>query len=109
MMSANQHWNCSGQRRGRRTALPSSSRQGGFVALGYTRGGTEIAQALARHGFTAFVLKYRTIRSGDGPMRMPDAHMREMDMVMARAKGGEPVEMPAFAGEPHAIEDGARG
>ncbi|GAA0736890.1 alpha/beta hydrolase [Sphingomonas trueperi] len=82
---------------------------GGFVALGYTRGGTEIAQALARHGFTAFVLKYRTIRSGDGPMRMPDAHMREMDMVMARAKGGEPVEMPAFAGEPHAIEDGARG
>ncbi|WP_082467896.1 MULTISPECIES: alpha/beta hydrolase [unclassified Sphingomonas] len=81
---------------------------GGFVALGYTFGGTEVARALAARGITAFVLKYRTIRSGDGPMRMPDVHMREMDVVMSRAKTGMPVEMPRFAGEPHAVEDGAR-
>lgn len=81
---------------------------GGFVALGYTFGGTEVAQALARRGITSFVLKYRTIRSGDGPMRIPDVHMKEMDMVMARAKSGTPVVIPAFAGEPHAVEDGAR-
>jgi len=81
---------------------------GGFVALGYTFGGTEVARALARHGVTAFVLKYRTIRSGDGPMRMPGVHLKEMELVMARAKSGTPVEVPAFAGEPHAVEDGAR-
>ena len=81
---------------------------GGFVALGYTFGGTDVARALAARGITAFVLKYRTIRSGDGPMRMPDVHMKEMDVVMARAKTGKPVEMPRFAGEPHALEDGAR-
>ncbi|MBB3693525.1 alpha/beta hydrolase [Sphingomonas sp. BK580] len=81
---------------------------GGFVALGYTLGGTDIARALAARGITAFVLKYRTIRSGDGPMRMPDVHMKEMGVVMARAKTGEPVEMPRFAGEPHAVEDGVR-
>lgn len=81
---------------------------GGFVALGYTFGGTDVARALAARGITAFVLKYRTIRSGDGPMRMPDVHMKEMDVVMARAKTGKPVEMPRFAGEPHAVEDGAR-
>lgn len=81
---------------------------GGFVALGYTHGGTDVARALAARGVTAFVLKYRTIPSGNGPMRMPDVHMKEMEMVMARAKTGTPVEMPAFAGEPHAIEDGAR-
>ena len=81
---------------------------GGFVALGYTRGGTEVARALAARGITAFVLKYRTIRSGDGPMRMPDVHLKEMDIVMSRAKTGTPVEMPRFAGEPHAVEDGVR-
>ncbi len=81
---------------------------GGFVALGYTFGGTDVARALAARGITAFVLKYRTIRSGDGPMRMPDIHMKEMGVVMARAKTGEPIEMPRFAGEPHAVEDGAR-
>lgn len=81
---------------------------GGFVALGHTFGGTDVAQALAKRGVTAFVLKYRTIRSGGGPMRMPDVHMKEMELVMARAKNGTPVEMPPFAGEPHAIEDGAR-
>lgn len=81
---------------------------GGFVGLGYTFGGTDVARALARHGVTAFVLKYRTIRSGDGPMRMPDVHMKEMELVTARAKSGTPVEMPPFAGEPHAIQDGAR-
>ncbi|MFW2852674.1 alpha/beta hydrolase [Sphingomonas sp. TX0543] len=81
---------------------------GGFVALGYTFGGTEVARALAARGITAFVLKYRTIRSGDGPMRMPDVHMKEMGVVMSRARTGEPVEMPRFAGEPHAVEDGVR-
>lgn len=81
---------------------------GGFVALGYTSGGVEVAQALAERGITAFVLKHRTIRSGDGPMRMPALHLREMELVMSRARSGNPVELPRFAGEPHAIEDGAR-
>jgi acetyl esterase/lipase len=81
---------------------------GGFVALGYTFGGTDVARALAAQGITAFVLKYRTIRSGDGPMRMPQVHMEEMGVVMSRAQTGEPIEMPRFAGEPHAVEDGAR-
>lgn len=81
---------------------------GGFVAIGYKLGGTEIAQALAAHGITAFVLKYRTIRSGDGPMRMPATHMKEMALVTSRAKTGEPVEMPFFAGERNAISDGQR-
>jgi acetyl esterase/lipase len=81
---------------------------GGFVALGYIFGGTDVARALAARGITAFVLKYRTIRSGDGPMRMPDVHMKEMGVVMARAKTGDPIEMPRFAGEPHAVEDGAQ-
>lgn len=82
---------------------------GGFVALGYTFGGTDVAQALAARGITAFVLRYRTIRSGDGPMRMPDVHMKEMGVVLSRAKTGSPVEMPRFAGEPNAIKDGVRG
>ena len=81
---------------------------GGFVALGYRFEGTEVAQALARRGITAFVLKYRTIRSGDAPMRMPAVHMKEMDLVMTRAKTGAPVEMPRFAGEPNAVEDGSK-
>lgn len=81
---------------------------GGFVALGYGFGGTEVARALARQGITAFVLKYRTVRSGDGPMRMPGDHIKEMELVMARAQSGVPVEVPTFAGEPHAVEDGAR-
>ncbi len=81
---------------------------GGFVALGYTFGGTDVARALAARGVTAFVLKYRTIRSGDGPMRMPDVHMKEMGVVISRAKTGTPVEMPRFAGEAHAVEDGVR-
>jgi acetyl esterase/lipase len=81
---------------------------GGFVALGYAFGGTDVAKALAARGITAFVLKYRTIRSGDGPMRMPDVHMKEMGVVMSRAKTGEPIEMPRFAGESHAVEDGVR-
>lgn len=81
---------------------------GGFVALGYTFGGTDVARALAARGITAFVLKYRTIQSGNGPMRMPNVHIGEMSVVMNRAKTGVPVEMPQFAGEPHAVEDGVR-
>lgn len=81
---------------------------GGFVALGYERGGTDVARSLAQRGITAFVLKHCTIRSGNGPMRIPDVHMAEMELVMSRAKSGLPVEMPPFAGEPNAIKDGER-
>lgn len=81
---------------------------GGFVALSYEHGGTDVARALAKHGITAFVLKHRTIRSGNGPMRIPDVHMAEMELVMSRAKFGEPPEMPRFAGEQNAIKDGER-
>ncbi|HDS1122844.1 TPA: alpha/beta hydrolase [Stenotrophomonas maltophilia] len=81
---------------------------GGFVALGYVRGGTDVARALAERGITAFVLKHRTVRSGDGPMRIPAVHMKEMEQVISRAKTGLPVEMPPFAGEPNAVQDGAR-
>ena len=81
---------------------------GGFVGLGYNTGGTSVAQLLAQRGVTAFVLKYRTIQSDPDPMKMPEVHMKEMDTVMARAKSGLPSEMPCFAGEQHAIDDGAR-
>lgn len=81
---------------------------GGFVGLGYEAGGTAIARALTERGVTAFVLKYRTIRSPDDAMHMPAIHMKEMEAIMARAKSGVPVKVPPFAGEPHAVEDGAR-
>ncbi|WP_337244681.1 alpha/beta hydrolase [Luteimonas sp. gir] len=81
---------------------------GGFVALGYVRTGTEVARALAARGITAFVLKHRTVRSGEGPMRMPAVHMEEMARVMSRASTGIPIELPPFAGEPKAVEDGER-
>ena len=79
---------------------------GGFVGLGYTFGGTDVARALAQRGITAFVLKYRTIRSEAGTMHMPAVHLKEMDLVMARAKSGRPAEMPPFAGEPQAVTCG---
>jgi len=81
---------------------------GGFVGLGYAVGGTEVARLLAQRGVTAFVLKYRTIQSAADPMAMPAVHMKEMDLIMARAKSGVPVEVPRFAGEAHALEDSAR-
>lgn len=81
---------------------------GGFVGLGYDAGGTAIARRLAQRGITALVLKYRTIRSATDPMQMPEVHMKEMETLMARAKSGDPVEIPRFAGERHAVEDGAR-
>jgi len=81
---------------------------GGFVGLAYEHAGTAIARQLAQRGVTALVLKYRTIRSPDTAMHMPEVHMKEMDAIMARAKSGAPLEMPRFAGEPHAVEDGAR-
>ena len=81
---------------------------GGFVGLGYDDGGTAIAHRLAERGVTALVLKYRTIRSPNTAMHMPDVHIKEMDTIMARAKSGLPVEVPTFAGEEHAVEDGAR-
>lgn len=81
---------------------------GGFVGLGYDAGGTAVARRLAQQGITAFVLKYRTIRSATDPMHMPEVHMKEMDTLMSRAKSGLPVQIPRFAGEQHAVEDGAR-
>jgi acetyl esterase/lipase len=81
---------------------------GGFVGLAYEHTGTAVARQLAQRGVTALVLKYRTIRSPNTAMHMPEVHMKEMDAIMARAKSGTPVEMPRFAGEPHAVEDGAR-
>jgi acetyl esterase/lipase len=41
-------------------------------------------------------------------MQMPEVHMREMDSLMTRAKNGIPSKVPPFAGERHAVEDGAR-
>lgn len=81
---------------------------GGFVAVEYDAGGTEVARFLAQHGVTAFVLKYRTIRSADNPTQLPPIHQKEMAGMMSRAKTGLPFEAPRFAGEAHAVEDGAR-
>lgn len=81
---------------------------GGFIGIGYQRGGIDIARRLTAHGITAFVLKYRTIRSPDDAMHMPEVHLREMDKVIARAKTGQPRELPPFAGEAAAVADGGR-
>ena len=81
---------------------------GGFVGLGYEAGGAAIARQFAQRSVTAFVLKYRTIRSPDDAMHMPEIHMKEMEGIMARAKSGVPEEVLPFAGEKHAMEDGAR-
>lgn len=81
---------------------------GGFVGIGYQRGGVDIARRLTEHGITAFVLKYRTIRSPNDAMHMPEVHLREMDQVIARAKTGQPRKLPPFAGEAAAVADGGR-
>jgi len=81
---------------------------GGFVALGYDSGGTDVARRLAERGITALVLKYRTIKSAADPMQLPPVHLKEMNLMTTRAKTGLPVEVPPFAGEPHAVEDGQR-
>lgn len=81
---------------------------GGFVGLSYEAEGTAVARKLTEYGVTALVLKYRTIRSPDDAMHMPSVHMKEMETIMARAKSGIPAEVPLFAGEPHAVEDGRR-
>lgn len=81
---------------------------GGFVGLSYEAEGTTVARKLTEYGVTALVLKYRTIRSPDDAMHMPPVHMKEMETIMARAKSGIPAEVPVFAGEPHAVEDGKR-
>lgn len=81
---------------------------GGFVGLGYDLEGIAVARRLAQIGVTALVLKYRTIRSAPDPMQMPEVHMKEMDAIMARARSGSPTEITPFAGERHAVEDGAR-
>lgn len=81
---------------------------GGFVGLGYDTGGTTVARRLTEHGVTALVLKYRTIRSGPDARQLPAVHVKEMEQLMARATSGIPVQIPRFAGEPHAVEDGVR-
>lgn len=81
---------------------------GGFVGLGYDTGGTEVARRFAQRGVTALVLKYRTIRSGPDARQLPAVHMKEMENLMARATSGLPVQIPPFAGEAHAVEDGLR-
>lgn len=78
---------------------------GGFVGLSYEAEGTAVASALARQGVTAFVLKHRTIASGDDPLVLPEIHAREMEAIMARAAAGHPVEVPEFAGEANALAD----
>ena len=67
-----------------------------------------VAHRLADLGVTAFVLKYRTIESSDDGMHMPQVHVQEMNILMRRAETGWPVEVPIFAGEPAAVEDGRR-
>lgn len=81
---------------------------GGFVGLGYDAEGTAVARRMTQYGVTAFVLKYRTIRSDVDPMKLPEVHAKEMEAIMTRAKSGKPLEVPPFAGEKHAVEDGAR-
>ena len=81
---------------------------GGFVGIDYSAGGVAVARRMAGRGVTALVLKYRTIWSGPDPMRMPGVHLKEMEELMARARSGLPVEILRFAGEPLAVEDGAR-
>jgi len=81
---------------------------GGFVGLSYEVGGGAVARRLAQQGITALVLKYRTIKSPSDAMHMPEVHMKEMEAIMARAKSGTPEQVPTFAGEPHAVEDGVR-
>ena len=81
---------------------------GGFVGLDYSAGGTAVARLLAQRGVTALVLKYRTIRSASDLMQMPEVHVKEMEALIARKTSGLPAEIPRFAGEPHAVQDGRR-
>lgn len=81
---------------------------GGFVGVDVGQGGATVARALAARGFTAFLLVYRTIRSTGDPAVLPPVHEAEMNLVMNRAATGLPTQLPPFAGEPHAVEDGAR-
>lgn len=81
---------------------------GGFVALAYEQGGIAIAKRLAKAGITAVLLKYRTIKSSGDPMQIPDVHQAEMDMLLARVETATPADVPVFAGEPLALEDGKR-
>lgn len=81
---------------------------GGFVGIDYDAGGAAVARRMAGHGVTALVLTYRTIRSAADPMQMPDVHVKEMAALAARAASARPAEIPRFAGERNAAEDGAR-
>ncbi|WP_405403626.1 alpha/beta hydrolase [Paracoccus sp. Ld10] len=80
---------------------------GGFVGLAYEQS-MAVAHRLADLGVTAFVLKYRTIESPDDGMHMPEVHIQEMNVLMQRAETSQPAQIPIFAGEPAAVEDGRR-
>lgn len=81
---------------------------GGFVTLVYSNEGTSVGERLAQQGITAFVLKYRLVQTAADPAEMPDEHMKEMGVVIARAKSGMPLELPYFAGEKVAGKDAAK-
>jgi len=80
---------------------------GGFVGLAYEQS-MAVAHRLAGLGVTAFVLKHRTIESPDDGMHMPEVHIQEMNILMQRVETGQPEQIPIFAGEPAAVEDGRR-
>lgn len=51
---------------------------GGSVALGYERGGTDVARALAQHGITAFVLKHLTLMDMQEAGRLQREHSKNV-------------------------------
>ena len=81
---------------------------GGFAALAYESEGTAVAKRLVRDGITAFVLKYRLIETPVDPAGMMERHMKNMGGVFARAKSGDPTELPRFPGEDLAAQDAAQ-
>jgi acetyl esterase/lipase len=66
---------------------------GGFRVLSYTNEGLRVAQWLADHGVTAFVLKYRLNRMPDDPADV----RKDLDRMMAAAAARPPGNPPAGA------------
>jgi acetyl esterase/lipase len=70
---------------------------GGFRVLSYKNEGLRVAQWLADHGVTAFVLKYRLNRMPDDPAEV----RKGLDqMLAAAARAGKPPEGSAPAAPP---------
>ena len=78
-MSASPRWNCFVRGRTANGTAMIVAPGGAAVGLGYEAEGNEVARDLAQHGVTAFVLKYRTIRSAADPIHLPEAHLKEME------------------------------